>query len=103
MEQKELQKNFKSIESKIGKENYSKIADDLGIILTDNENMNKTIKNKDDEIDKLNKNNELLVSANGNLLQQIGMGTEDPFEKKEETKEKKYNLSNSFDEKGNFK
>ena len=103
MEQKELKKIFGQIETKVGKENAGKIADDLGVILTDNETMNKSLQAKDEEITGLKKNNELLVSANGNLLQQIGMGTEDPFEKKQKTEEKKYNLSNSFDEKGNFK
>lgn len=106
MEQKELKKIFGKIEAKVGKDNAGKIADDLGVILTDNETMNKSLQSKDDEITSLKKNNELLVSANGNLLQQIGMGDEDPFEqKRNETKEekKKYNLSDSFDEKGNFK
>lgn len=104
MQKEDMQKLFNGIEKKIGKENYSKMADDLGVILTDNENMNNTISNKDKEIEQLNKNNEMLITANGNLLQQIGMGEEPPKpnEQKEEPKQK-ISLKSAFDEKGNFK
>ena len=102
MEQKDMQKVFKSLEKKLGKENYSKVADDLGTILTDNETMNKTISSKDEEIEDLKKNNELLVTANGNLLQQVGMGEEPKKEEKEEEPKKKISLKSAFDEKGNF-
>ena len=102
MEQKDMQKVFKSLEKKLGKENYSKVADDLGTILTDNETMNKTISSKDEEIEDLKKNNELLVTANGNLLQQVGMGEEPKKEENEEEPKKKISLKSAFDEKGNF-
>ena len=103
MDKKDLEKIFAGIEKKIGKDNKSKIADDLGVILTDNENMNNTIKNKDSEIEQLNKNNEILITANGNLLQQVGMGEEPKKqpEEQEDTK-KKISLKSAFDEKGNF-
>lgn len=105
MEQKDMQKVFKSLEKKLGKEDYSKIADDLGTILTDNETMNNTISSKDEEIDTLKKNNELLVTANGNLLQQVGMGEDTSKKKNEDDLSKgqpKISLKSAFDEKGNF-
>lgn len=103
MKKEEMQKLFNGIEQKIGKENYSKMADDLGVLLTDNETMNNTIANKNKEIEQLNKSNEILITANGNLLQQVSMG-EEPKEinNAEETKPK-FSLKDAFDEKGEFK
>lgn len=103
MKKEEMQKLFNGIEQKIGKENYSKMADDLGVLLTDNETMNNTIMNKNKEIEQLNKSNEILITANGNLLQQVSMG-EEPKEinNAEETKPK-FSLKDAFDEKGEFK
>lgn len=100
MKKEDMQKLFNGIEKKIGKENYSKMSDDIGVLLTDNESMNNTITNKDKEIEQLKNNNELLITANGNLLQQVGMGEETP--PKEDNKPK-FSLKNAFDEKGNFK
>lgn len=104
MKKEDLQTLFDGMEKKIGKENYSKIADDLGVILTDNETTNNTISNKENEIEKLTKNNEILITANGNLLQQVGMGEEirKPISKEEEEKPK-FSLKDAFDEKGEFK
>ena len=51
--------------------------------------MNKTIQNKDKEIEKLQKTNEMLTQANGQLLQQVAMGYEEP--EKEEKQEEKVN------------
>lgn len=106
MKKEDLQSLFDGMEKKIGKENYSKIADDLGVILTDNETTNNTISNKENEIEKLTKNNEILITANGNLLQQVGMGEEirKPVLKNENEEEKpKFSLKDAFDEKGEFK
>ena len=102
MKKEDLQKLFNGIEEKIGKENFAKMSDDIGVLLTDNENMNNTIVNKDSEIKQLKNNNELLITANGNLLQQVGMGEEISLKEEKETP-KKFSLKNAFDEKGNFK
>lgn len=103
MKKEEQQKLFKGIEKKIGKDNYSKIADDIGVLITDNENMNNTISNKDNEIKELKDTNEILITANGNLLQQVGMGEEPKKEPEEkEPKKEKISLKSAFDEKGNF-
>lgn len=102
MKKEEMQKLFNGIEKKIGKDNYSKIADDIGVLLTDNETTNNIISNKEDEIKQLNKDKEVLITANGNLLQQVGMGEEPKKEEKEEEPKKKISLKTAFDEKGNF-
>ena len=73
MDTKRLQSIFEAINGKKGKENAGKIADDLGTILTDNETTNKEIENKDKQISDLKNSNEMLITANGNLLQQIPM------------------------------
>lgn len=103
MKKEEMQKLFKGIEQKIGKENYAKMSDDLGVLLTDNENMNNTIASKETKIKQLEDNNELLITANGNLLQQVGMGEEPTNNKNEEDTKPKFSLKDAFDEKGNFK
>ena len=104
MKKEELQTIFNSMQEKIGDENYTKMADDLAKIITDNEQMNNTIQKRDDKIKDLEKSNNILVTANGNLLQQVAMG-EDNISNQNENKdtEKKYSFKNSFDANGNFK
>lgn len=101
MKKEEQQKLFEGIKNKIGNDNYSKIADDIGVLITDNETMNNTISNKDNEIQQLKENNEILITANGNLLQQVGLG-EEPKKEENEDKKEKISLKSAFDEKGNF-
>ena len=101
MKKEEQQKLFEGIKNKIGNDNYSKIADDIGVLITDNETMNNTISNKDNEIQQLKDNNEILITANGNLLQQVGLG-EEPKKEENEDKKEKISLKSAFDEKGNF-
>lgn len=107
MNEKEFEKVTKSIQEKLGKDNVSLIADDLGKLITDNGTMNAELKQRDDTISKLKQDKEALITTNGNLLQQVAMGNEDPFaikkeEKKEEPK-KPFDFRTAFDEKGNFK
>ena len=66
----------------------------------------KTIKEKDNLIDKQKKDKEMLIEANGNLLrQQAQVKEEDSFFdesiKKEENKP--FDFRSVFDEKGKFK
>lgn len=102
MKKEALQKIFNGMEKKLGKDNYSKISDDIATLITDNEVMNNTIANKDENINQLNKDKEILITANGNLLQQVGMGEEPPKNNKEDDNPK-FSLKDAFDEKGNFK
>lgn len=107
MIEKEFEKITKSIQDKLGKENTSLIADDLGKLITDNATMNKDIKQRDERISKLEQDKEALITSNGNLLQQVAMGDEDRLINKNEPKEdeppKPFDYRSVFDEKGNFK
>ena len=50
MIEKEFEKITKSIQDKLGKENTSLIADDLGKLITDNATMNKDLRTRDERI-----------------------------------------------------
>lgn len=102
MIEKEFEKITNSIQEKLGKENVGIIADDLGKLITDNANMNKQLKSKDEEITKLKDDKEKLIVTNGSLLQQVAMGDEPTFENKSK-ESKPFDFRSAFDEKGNFK
>lgn len=104
MKNEDLTKITNAIQEKLGKEHSGTIADDLGKIISDNTNTNKIIEQKDKEIEKLKSTNEMLAIANGQLLQQVGMG-EDPEDDKKtnENEPKVINFLDSFDGKGGFK
>lgn len=107
MIEKEFEKITKSIQDKLGKENTSLIADDLGKLITDNATMNKDLKQRDERISKLEQDKEALITSNGNLLQQVTMGNEENLSNKHEPKDdeppKPFDYRSVFDEKGNFK
>ena len=67
------------IQEKIGKEEAGKIADDIANILSYDNKLQKDIKDRDEEITKLQKDKEMLIEANGNLLQQVPFGKEEEF------------------------
>lgn len=104
MNNKDMESLTQSIQEKIGKEASGLIADDLGKLITDNAHMNTEIETRDNQIEKLKNDKENLITANGNLLQQIGMGEEPPKrnENKEEEKPKVYSFKTAFDKKGRF-
>lgn len=97
----------KSMEEKLGKENSALIADDMASLITFNTEREKTINERNEEISKLKKDKEMLINANGNLLQQINQESEEIFSpklKKEDEEEKKpFNFRDMFDKKGNLK
>lgn len=107
MLEKEFEKITKSIQDKLGKENTSLIADDLGKLITDNATMNKDLRGRDERISKLEQDKEALITSNGNLLQQVAMGDEGGLINKNKLKEdeppKPFDYRSVFDEKGNFK
>lgn len=107
MTNEDMQKLIDGMREKLGEENTALVSDDLGTILTDNTKMNKDIENRDNKIEKLNKDKENLINTNGNLLQQIQMGTDDTFIFNNKEKEKDplddFNFRDAFDEKGHFK
>lgn len=87
------------IQEKLGKEEAGKIADDIASLLTYDNKIQKDLKARDDEISKLKRDKEMLIEANGNLLQQIPVGKE---ELKEEPKEepKNFDFKSVFDKNG---
>lgn len=102
MDGTDLKKLTESIDEKLG-DNSAMIADDIGTILTGFESMNATIKSRDEEIAQLKADKEKLVLANGNLLKQIPVSSNDDIEEDEEVTKKPFNFRDAFDEKGNFK
>lgn len=92
-----------SIKEKLGDEDSGKIADDLANLIIHDKSLTDSIKNKDDEIKRLNGDKDLLVKANANLLQKIPMGKadDDSFESKEEP-EKPFDYRTIFKD-GKFK
>lgn len=105
MNSEKLNDLFTSIHTKLGDEANSIIADDLGSILTLNEETLKNTNNLNNEIKQLKENNEKLTSANANLLKQIPVlgDTIDKKTEDENTKPKSTSFKEFFDEKGNFK
>lgn len=106
MKKEDFEALTNSMQEKLGKEATSKIADDLGKLITDNAQMNKEIENRDNQITKLKQEKENLITTNGNLLQQVAMGEDfiSSRSKKEEQEEKAkpFSFKSCFDEKGNF-
>ena len=104
MKNSEFQDKMNTMQEKIGKEASSLILDDVAILLTDNQTMNKTIEDKDAEIKKLKERNESLMNVNANLLQQVPMGSEDDLKPNppEEKKKEPFDFKSAFDEKRKF-
>lgn len=111
MKQEELNKALETMQNKLGKEQSSIIADDLGILVTDNDKMNKDYADLMDKYQKAETRNQQLVEANSNLLKQVSAPPEamNDFNNRynydrERTQEKKeIDIRTAFDEKGNFK
>ena len=101
MTNKELQDLINSASEKLGKENSALVSDVFGTMISDNAEMNKTISSKEKQIEKLEKTNEMLTASNGQLLQQVSMGFEDP-EKEEKEEKKPFDFRSAF-ENGKFK
>ena len=100
-----LEETLTKMQEKIGKENSGKIADDIASILSYDSARSKTIKENNDYIEKLKNDKEMLIEANGNLLQQISSETDEilkPKEVEKEEKKKPFDFKSVFDEKGNF-
>lgn len=106
MKKEDHDKIISSIQEKAGDEVSGVIADDLGLLITDNSNMLDIIEKQNKKIEKLEKQNNNLVAVNGNLLQQVGMSEYDDdksFKNKDpEELKKPFNYKSVFDENGNF-
>lgn len=89
------------IQEKLGVEESGKIADDIANILIFEESNNKILEQKNTEISKLQKDKEMLIQANGNLLLKVPQGREEAKEEKDETP-KEFDYRSIF-ENGKFK
>ena len=105
MQNKDFQDKFKQIQDKIGEEASALILDDIGLLITDNLNMNKEIETKNTEIAQQKERNEKLLEVNANLLQQVPMAEDKPPMRTETqpTERKPFDFREAFDEYGNFK
>lgn len=93
-----------SIGDKLGEDVKATIADDLGSLITLNNEFIKELSDRDSKISSLTDTNQKLVASNGALLQQIPQI--DPY-KKELPKEdinpdKDFDYHSTFDENGNI-
>ena len=108
MEIKKMEELTNKIIEKVGKDKAGLIADDIGLLITDNSNMNTTISEKDKEIEKLKTDKENLITTNGNLLQQVAMGQDDgnPYDNKQKEEQKPkarvFDFHTVFDKKRKF-
>lgn len=102
MNKEDFEKLTNSMQEKLGKENSGIIADDIGNLLSYNNTMLSQIDKQEKEIEKLKQDKENLITANGNLLQQVSMGLDKKELKKEQEKPKKFSFRSCFDDKGNF-
>lgn len=105
MKNEDYQKKMDSMLEKVGNDAGNLILDDVGLLITDNKQMNDDLIAKDKEIENLKKMNTTLQNINGNLLQQVSMGIDTSIEDKQKIKEpeKDFDFRSAFDEKGNFK
>lgn len=105
MTNQEFQDKMNSIQEKIGKDASNLILDDIGLLISDNQNMNKLAEDKDKQIEKLKQTNETLQSVNGNLLQQVAMADDPDVQELEDNsgQQEPFDFRTAFDEKGNFK
>ena len=105
MNNEELKKITDNITSKIGEENASIIADDIGLLFTANTQNIETIESLNKQVSDLKETNEKLVACNGSLLQQIpAVADYDKHQKEEAPAPKKaFNFKDVFDKNGYFK
>lgn len=102
MDEKQLTKISNSIKKKIGEENFAKISDDMGTLITGNASNLEELKKREEQITELKETNQQLITANGNLLKQVPMGSEEPDDSEKESKTEKIDLRSAFDKNGNF-
>lgn len=88
------------IQEKLGKDEAGKIADDIANMLTYDSKLHKDIKDRDEEITKLKKDKEMLIEANGNLLQQVAFGKEEVKTNNQDEEIKKFDFKSVFDKNG---
>lgn len=91
------------IQEKLGKEESGKIADDIANILVFEKSNKELLNDKDNKIEKLEKDKEVLITANGNLLLQVPQIKEPEETMTEEKPKEPFDFRSVFDSKGKFK
>lgn len=93
-----------SISEKLGEENASIIADDIGKLITANTQTIEMINSLKEQVSTLEDTRDKLVRANASLLQQVPAVAD--YEKHQEApaeEKKAFNFHAIFDKNGNFK
>lgn len=103
MDNNDLERISNSMKEKLGEEDFAKISDSIGELITGNTLNLDELKNREEQITKLKENNQQLIVANGNLLKQVPMGKEDLPKDDEDAKPQRINLRDAFDKNGMFK
>lgn len=105
MKEKEFQDLIQNMQSKLGEEASGLIADDLGMLISDNKAVNDTESKYQNEIKVLKDQKEKLIATNGNLLQQISVGVEEQSREEEPKEEPRRHIDfrEFIDSNGNFK
>lgn len=105
MNNEEIKKWINDINEKLGKEAAGKIADNMGILITDTAQVNKEIEKKDKNIASLTNDKEMLLRTNASLLQQVGEidAPDDIHTKEEKAEYKPLDFRTVFDKNGEFK
>lgn len=103
MKQEDFENVQKNISEKLGAENFALISDEIATLMSDNNNMNTQITNSNNKIQKLEQEKSNLIETNGNLMQKISVGFEEPMKPRTQEQEApKPKLSDAFDSKGRF-
>ena len=92
----------KNLEEKIGKENVAKISNEIAEIMSYESEMTNNLKDRDETISRLNSDKEMLIQANGNLMQKLPSQKEEIKTEEEEIK-KPFDYRTLFDENGKLK
>ena len=98
-----FEETLTKMQEKIGKDEAAKIADDIASLLSYDNSRTKDINKRDKKIEKLEKDKEMLIEANGNLLQQVSQETKEIEPQAQTTEESKpIDIRSAFDKNGNF-
>lgn len=97
-----FEETLTKMQEKIGKDEAAKIADDIASLLSYDNSRTKDINKRDKKIEKLEKDKEMLIEANGNLLQQISVETKEIEPQALSEEPKPIDIRSAFDKNGNF-
>ena len=98
-----FEETLTKMQEKIGKDEAAKIADDIASLLSYDNSRTKDINKRDKRIEKLEKDKEMLIEANGNLLQQVSQETKEIEPQAQIAEEPKpIDIRSAFDKNGNF-